>query len=258
MRTSQRPLSASKYRGLSILEFLGCLIAIAGGLWIGATYFGLDLHSLAYTALDESNALDSLPEEWRPPAPQGHPSQLSEEEVASALQHEMVALRHEIAALRGVSPSDAAAESVPPNAGQTKEFWDRLRNIAKDEAALQLDSQAAASDANSDRVFALRSRVSRFASNAVDAIPTEGVDGELQLLGKDLSAWYIRASNHYHRGAELWSDRNAQASSAKFTEGWETADRQLQNEAQLLRNKAEAVRASLSRNYRGNFAAFGG
>ena len=40
--------------GLTVLEFVGCVIAIVGGAWLGALYLGVDVRRLAYTALAEA------------------------------------------------------------------------------------------------------------------------------------------------------------------------------------------------------------
>ena len=37
--------------GLSVLEFIGCLMALVGGIWLGAIYLGVDVRHVAYVAL---------------------------------------------------------------------------------------------------------------------------------------------------------------------------------------------------------------
>ena len=206
---------------------------------------------------------------------------MSEEEIARNLQTEMVALREELAALRMARVSQPTSRTArtakngqvdssktqstdpvqqaanPWTAEQTLAYWKRLCAIALDEAALQVDAQKTFTDDTADRVFALRGRVSRFAAKAVEAIPSTGVDPEAIRLGSQLADWYLRGGQHYDRGAALWSDQSAQQSSAKFLKNWSTAKRQLDNEAELLNNKATAVQASLSRRYRTNFPTFG-
>ena len=39
---------------MSILQFVSCLVALAGGMWLGATYVGLDLKKTAERAITES------------------------------------------------------------------------------------------------------------------------------------------------------------------------------------------------------------
>ena len=51
------------------MEVLTSLLAVAGGLWIGAQYYDVDLNGAAYQALDETQLLEKLPPDWRPPNP---------------------------------------------------------------------------------------------------------------------------------------------------------------------------------------------
>jgi hypothetical protein len=258
--------NARRHRGLSLLEFLGCLIAVVGGLWLGALYLGVDIRGLTYKALDDAELLQAVPEGYRPQPPAGHPASFSEEELAGRLQHELVALRAEITALRETTSAesrrrDQASVSSDPNkptAEQTLAYWNHLREIAMDEAALQAGAQSARNDANTDQVFALRARVSRFAAKTLEATPERGVDDEALALGKELAEWFHRSGGLYDQAAQLWSNRSAQQSSAHFTHRWATSERQLTNEAELLANKATAVGAALSRRYGRSFPAFGG
>jgi hypothetical protein len=251
--------------GLSLLEFIGCLIAVVGGMWLGAIYLGINVEAAAFNALYDAELLDAVPEAVRPETPEGHPSQFTEEEFNAALQTELKALRHEITALRETTDRrtagkhDKSPTAAPggPTRKQTLAYWNRLRNIAQDEAGLQTGTQAALSHTNADHAFALRGRVSQFAAKAVEAIPTEQVDSEALQLGQQLADWYVKSGNLYQQAARLWSDRNAQQSAAQLTRQWETSERQLQNEGQLLVNKAASVQASLSRRYKGEFPAFG-
>lgn len=264
LESGYRP--SNRRRGLSLLEFIGCLIAVVGGMWLGAIYLGVDAEGLLFSALDEAELLDKVPERLRPDVPDGHPSQMTEEEFSTALQSELVALRQEIVALRETTHGkvgegrNATDNGDPdqPTRKQTLAYWNRLRNIVQDEAALQANARAAWNEANADSTFALRGRVSQFAAKTVEAIPTERVDREAVKLGQQLVDWYRESGAHNQRAAQLWSDRNAQKSAAQLTRAWETADRQLRNEAELLVNKAASVRASLSRRYKSEFPPFNG
>ena len=249
-----------------MLEFLGCLIAVVGGLWLGAVYLGIDIQGLAYTALDDVEVLDSLPQGCRPKPPPGHPAELTEEELAARLKNEMIALRKEISALRAttsrqqsqpVRPVSVSSDPKQPTTEQTLAYWKHLRDIALDEAALQADAQAALTEANADRVFSLRGNVSRFATKAVEAAPDQGVDPQALELGKQLAQWYHRGAELYGEAAELWSNPNQRQSSAQLAHQWTTSERQLDNEADLLANKAAAVCAALTRRYHEPFPDFG-
>jgi hypothetical protein len=88
--------------GISILEFFGCLCAVVGGAWLGAMYLGVDVRHVAYSALKESKLLDRVPEKWRPASPDAKPGAEAPtpEQLAQHVEHELIALRQEITALR--------------------------------------------------------------------------------------------------------------------------------------------------------------
>ena len=265
MKTNRSTVFLNAHRnGLSFLELLGCLLAAGGGMWFGAAYLGVDVDRIAYEAVSKSGFMESLPEDIKPQAPEGHPDLLSREELASRLEHELVSLREEITALRESNESAKANDANTQNGDSefsgenTLAYWGHLIEIAVDEAALQSSAQSAFSDANADTVFTLRGKVSRFAAKAVDASQTVGVSPRAQQLGTQLADWYLRSGKLYDQAAHLWSDQNAQQSSAQLTKSWETSERQLRNEAQLLSNKASSVRAALSRTYGVEFPEFGG
>lgn len=44
--------------GVSILEFLGCTSALAGGVVLGSLYLGVDVKEMAYVALERANLVD--------------------------------------------------------------------------------------------------------------------------------------------------------------------------------------------------------
>ena len=198
VRKHRRQLSCRR-QGLSFLEFIGCLIAVVGGMWLGAIYMGVDVQGLAFNALHEADLLQHVPEELRPVAPPDHPSQMSQEQRASVLQAELATLRDEITALRQTrskdSPSTQSGTTAnQPSAEITRAYWNRLRGIAHDEAALQAGAQMAASEANADRVFALRSRSRRTRAQFDKAVsrragrgrhrPFTGVDGRAVTEGR--------------------------------------------------------------------------
>ena len=84
---------------MSILEFVGCSLALVGGLWLGAIYLGIDVRHATYDALSESKLMEKVPEDWRPEgmAPEEAPTSA---ELAASVQNELVSLRQEITTLR--------------------------------------------------------------------------------------------------------------------------------------------------------------
>ena len=248
--------------GLSVLEFIGCVVAVVGGLWLGALYLGVDVRKTVYDTMDRTNVLDKVPPRWRPDDPHGTASR---EQTVAALREELGMLRSEIAGLSSDTPpaTDALQQShadhpAAANGDQrsTLAYWNQLNEIVLGEASLQQEADAAITDSRAARAFVLKSRVSQFASEAVATVPTNGVDPELLQFGQQLTDWYEQGNTLYKRAAQIWQLPTA-SQRTNLTERWKPTQLQHRNEAKLLNKKAAALRSALTRRYGVEFPGFG-
>ena len=252
--------------GLTVLEFVGCVIAIVGGMWLGVSYLGIDVRHAAHAALTEAQLIDKMPPSWRPPGPNDG---MTREQLVATLREELSTLRSEIAALRhdGSTPAgnsaepnkaamSAADQSKASKSGleQTRAYWQKIRDIALNEATLQREADTSFSTDNAAQVFALKARVSRVAAKAVQAVKEDGVDAAAVGFAEHLATWYEHGGALYDRAVQIWEmpthGRGA------FNEEWTKAEAQHRNESQLLQEKASGVRGALSRQYGVEFPAF--
>jgi hypothetical protein len=249
---------------LTVLEFLGCVIAVVGGVWLGALYLGVDVRHVAHTALAQTELLDNVPAEWRPAGPDD--KSMTREQLVATLREELGVLRQDLAGLRGgVSPQPAStpqASGVAPTTAstitkdKTLTYWLRINEIALGEAALQADAESAADTANAARVFAIKGRISRFAAKSVEAIPSEGIDRDAVQFGRQLGEWFERGGDLYERAVQIWESPTASQSREQLNQEWRRAEIQHRNEARLLHDKGIAVRSALSRQFRVEFPEF--
>lgn len=266
--------SASRRSGLSLLEFLGCTIALVGGAWLGAIYLGINVQHLTYTALEEADLLDTVPDKWRPSAPDGSDKfrGMSREQLVASLRSELVALRQEISTLKtggeeesGSQPSTSttASKTTQPSTAtgvsleKTLAYWNRLSEIALGEAALQRDADQAFTDDNAANVLIIKGRISRFADTAVEVIPSEQVAPAVVQLGKQLGEWYGRGGDLYEKAVRIQSFPSDNSNRDRLTQEWRREDAQHRNEAQLLSNRAIAVHDEMRRRFETEFPAFG-
>lgn len=262
MRSINQPRRQPR-AGLTILEFMGCCIAVVGGAWLGALYLGIDVQNVAYTALSESQLLDKVPKDWRPQAPKD--KAMTREQLLSTLREELGSLRNQITALRtgksqGAAGESASLESDPASLLPTKErtlaYWTRLNEIALGETALQDDAESAFNAANAAKVFAIKGRISRFAAKAVEAVPIVAVDDTAVRFGRELGLWYDHGGELYEKAVRIWETPIGPQARTKINDEWKQSELQYQNEARLVDEKASAVRGSLSRIYGAEFPDF--
>ena len=251
---ARRPMRA----GLTALEFVGCLAAVVGGMWLGAIYLGVDVRHVAYRVLDEAELLDDVPPDWRPPGPNEH--SLTREQVLAMLRKELGSLRSEIVALR-----TAAAEVGDPKLlteaeslakQKTHDYWLRLSEIARSEAAFQRDAETTFDANNAAKVFSIKGRISRFAAKTVETVPSESVDPTVVQFGQQLGEWYERTAELYERAVQIWELPAAKQGRSQLNKDWRAAELQHRNEARLLNERAAAVRSSLSRQFGVEFPDF--
>lgn len=245
--------------GLSALEFVGCVIAVVGGMWLGAIYLGVDLRRVAHEALSDTELLEKMPENWRPVGQEEE--HMTREQLVTTLREELSGLRSDITSLRGGGNSqreqDAAATSTNGSAAaptesldKTLAYWNRLSEVASGEGALQSDAATAFNDANAAKVFAIKSRISRFAAKAVEAVPQEGVDRSVVQFGQQLGVWYERAADLYDKAVHIWESTSAGSQSrVLLNKEWNRAELQHRNETRLLDEKAAGVRGAVSRRF---------
>jgi len=260
--------------GLSLLEFIGCTLALVGGAWLGAIYLGINVNHLTYDALEEADLLDTLPDRWRPAAPDGSDKfrGMSREQLVASLRDELAALRTEIATLRTTdAPVPRQATNSEPAATQpanpttatgpslekTQSYWNRLSEIALGEAALQRDADVALTDENAAKVLVVKGRISLFAAQAVEVIPRDQVDPAVVKLGRQLGDWYNRGGDLYEQAVKIQSFPSDNTNRDRLTQQWRRDDAQHRNEAQLLSNRAIAVRDEMRRRFDTDFPPFG-
>jgi hypothetical protein len=254
--------------GLTVLEFLGCVMAVVGGAWLGALYLGVDVRNLAYTALAEAELLESVPPKLRPAAPGDNP--MTREQLVATLREELGTLRTELKALRSGETTNPAVFAAAVSEGNTNEltaapqaskektlaYWNRMSEIALGEAALQKDAESTSNSANASRVFAIKGRISRFAAKSVEAVPSDGVDESVVRFGRQLAMWYDHGGELYERAVRIWETPTISENREQLNNDWRRAESHHNNEARLVNEKADAVRATVSRNFGEEFPSF--
>ncbi len=257
----------SSRTGASLYQMLACVLAVGAGCWLGAQYVGVEVGDIAYTALDETELLEQIPQDWRPirsdcPA-EGCPEPPTDEELAAGLLDELNGLRFEAAKLRQAASLDGGVAALigvakgDSDAAITREqtiaYWGRLTEIANDVAQLDASLQPAVSRDTTGHVFDLRRRSFDYARRAIEAIPYEKADPQAFEAGQRLAVWYDSGAKFYEDATAAW-DALAGSSRSSLTElSLNKSREQHRKESELVRAKLAEIRSVLSRRYASAF-----
>ena len=174
-------------------------------------------------------------------------------------------LRSEITALQDGKADPISKDSTSPavktgaaapTRDKTLAYWKQLNEIAVRETALQQDAESTFKKSNAAKVFEIKGRVSRFAAKEVAALPKEAVDSAALGFGKQLERWYNDGGELYEQAVRIWETPMGPQPRAELNEEWKQSDHQHHNEAQLLFERATAVRGTLNRVYGDGFPVF--
>jgi hypothetical protein len=252
------PPRRQRRSGLSTIEFIGCVMAVLGGLYIGAVYLGVNLEHVAHDALERTSMLEKLPEKWRPESAKD--ALATRKQMDSMVRTELAAIRNDIQALNdeSVPMSKPSAQRVATNSGlgKTRDYWLRLSEIALRDEKLQRDADKNAGETNTAKVFAVKARVSRVTAKGVSAAPTEDVDPSVVKFGRQLSLWYDRTGELYERAVRIWETSSSPQAREQLIAEWKRDEIQHRHETRLIRDKATALRAAISRQFGEEFPPF--
>lgn len=266
---SRRSTRPTNRRGGTFTQVLACIVAVGGGCWLGAQYTGVEVGDLAYTALDETELLDKIPDDWRPtrsdcPA-EGCPEPQTDEERAARLHEELTRLRQEAAVLRKSADLDLNSTLLLSGAvsdsnatvrrEQTLGYWAGLSEIASEVAQLEASVQLVMKRETLGHVFDLRRRTYEYATRAIRAIPFDQADPQAVEAGKRLADWYRSGAEFYKHATNVWDSRagGGQATSAEVA--LDKSREQHRKESELVRAKLAELNSTLSRRYGAAFQA---
>ena len=253
--------------GLSTAELLGCLLAVAGGAWIGANYLGVNLNHVAYVALDESDLLDQVPEDWRPEEPSCPVEEDSEfiqqrRLAFDDLTNQRQTILNEINKRRSETGWEAftlpAALPLSDNASSdensTASYWRQLVLFVDDVSAMERETMSLEASGKLADSHHIRSLAMNYAQHGLELLPSRDVDeAALQTAGR-LANWFKTCQEHAEQGSEVAKKLAGGHLPLKEKKSWDQANVQLSMQADLLLRKLEETRAALQSEYSTEFA----
>lgn len=254
-----RPCPPAVRQGVSLLEALGCILAVTAGLWLGAYLLGFNVQMLAYSALADSPIIEQIPKDWRPAPPKGMELP-TPEELAAELRNELHELRLEVARLQqepqlpeaeNLTPpaTDSSDGSIAARRQETLAFWLRLGEIRTEVERLQSSAEEALNQQNVWKVLEVRRRAYAYGAKAVKAAKHDVVDPQALQFAKQLSAWYQQGGELYSEAMNVWQSQHLPPEGLPSDQWLNQARQQHDNEAMLLFEKGGRLREVLIRRY---------
>lgn len=274
--------------GVSILEFLGCLSALAGGVVLGSMYLGVDVKDMAFAMLEQAKIVEPRP---KPSTPEAGAAAASPEAAAAAPEAPAAdAPQTAPASAAADAPSSdagtasteaastptsdapapaasepAAAPSLPePAAGLfaredlitpeqrralTTAYWDALGACMKDEVKHRVP--AIDTEGNWQLFDYLTGRKNGHlkAVAAIAALDQRGVDDHVLAYSNKARSWHEDGAKLFGRAVDLLTDAPTAQLSGPFAQSWQSAATQHRMEERLLAEKEQAVRTYLAHTY---------
>jgi hypothetical protein len=252
MRFIRKLRSARQQRGLSFLEFIGCLFAMCGGVVLGSMYLGIDVRQMAVGVLEQAQVI----------AP-GYFDQVAQTPAAGKTEMTKVETKELDAVTENTTPetSEGSAESgsptvqiVPePTAEErrvaTRAYWDKLTASMLAEAKGRNQQVGSAAEWQLYDYLTQRMKGHEQALLELEGLDKFGVDERLAAHGEQVVTWHNAGVKLFRNAVSLLTDGPGAELSGPFAQSWQSAATQLQMEENLVVDRHKGVAAYLDREY---------
>ena len=260
--------------GLSYAELLGCLVAVVGGLWIGANYLGINLQKAAFVALDEAQVLEQIPEDWRPvnpDCPDGDCPDDTEklrlavlaleqerDQIISHINNRRLQMSAEPVGYEEspawISPNvDTSNPSDPSDL--TVQYWFQLSELVKEANAFEQESALLEAHGKLAQAFKLRAQIASYAVQGIELLHQAEAHPDALEAGYKLASWYESCAEHALDGKEIAKKLAGGKLSAPERKTWNHSRVQFQMLSDLLSRNLEEARIALIAEYPAQFSA---
>ncbi len=229
----------STRRGLSFLEFTGCLVAMIGGVMLGAMYLGLDLKHMASGVLVQAKVVD--------------PSYFAvAEEVITDLPSDSPDAQKAGSSSSETSVPQLNAKPAPTSAetrAATRAYWNKLTEYMAAEAQGRLREEGSPEEWHLYDYLAQRKRGHEQALETLATLNEVGVDEKLVAHGQQVTNWHQSGVKLFDHALSLLSDGPGAKLTGPFAQSWQSAATQLRMEENLVLDRHKAVANYLDREY---------
>jgi hypothetical protein len=270
-------------RGVSILEFVGCLSAMAGGVVLGSMYLGVNVKEMAYAALEHAHVVqprrqmkegEKLTEPQAAPRASEAPSTAEQpNDTTSAGTAAGPAAEPQPQAPPEQTAADGEAADSAPSAPVstffarqdlitdeqrtvlTLAYWDQLAVCMQGEVTTRVPAIDAEGNWQLFEYLTGRKDGHRKAAEAIAQMDPRGVDDHVLAYAKKARAWHEDGAKLFGRAVDLLTDAPTAQLSGPFAQSWQSAATQHRMEARLLEEKQQSVKSYLDHAYQASPAA---
>ncbi|MEM8944388.1 MAG: hypothetical protein AAGD11_04330 [Planctomycetota bacterium] len=251
--------SRGSKRGISLVEFVGCMAALGGGVVLGSMYLGVDVKAAAVGLLEKadievpamladassndapSSETESTPAEPNADVASAEGPSLTESDVAVDTDDAPVDQNADVSAPRPTPPVLSEAEQLVA----TKNCWLALSEAMKVESTNRAKSIRDPGNWQLFDYLLHRQRGHSKVVAAIEAIDLNGVDPRLKAHVAQVLVWHRAGADLFERATQLLTDAPAGKLSGPFAQSWQSASTQHRMEEKLILNKHRSVASYL-------------
>jgi hypothetical protein len=254
-------------RGLSFVEFVGCLVAMIGGVLLGSVYLGIDVQKMAFGVLEQAQVV--APGYFSQTAAAGEDAenaedQSSEESQTTPLSDEAQSSTTENgdspeSAQSNESATEPKAEANKPivkpeptaeeRQAATRVYWDQLTAVMLSEAQGRLRGEGNPEEWQLYDYLLQRKHGHENALIELEKLEQVSVDDRLLDHGDQVIAWHKAGIKLFEHALSLLSDGPGAKLTGPFAQSWQSAATQLRMEESLVVERHKAIAAYLDREY---------
>ncbi len=262
-RIKQHSRKSCSPRGVSLVEFVGCLAALGGGVVLGSMYLGIDVQTLAAGILEKADI--EIPEilsahteasgaeasekssvsENPVVIPSGNAVETIADEAVATLDTESSVAPLEAKPFAGSETASDSAELIKLSDGEklvaTQECWLALNECIHEE----VDNRSKwMNDSQSWQLFdylLYRKEGHQKVVESIEQLDQYGIDPRLHAHVQQVLTWHRAGAELFDRAAQLLTDAPAGKLTGPFAQSWQSAATQHRMEEKLILNKHSAV-----------------
>jgi hypothetical protein len=254
-------------RGLSFVEFVGCLVAMTGGVVLGSMYLGIDVQKMAVGVLEQAQVIQpgyfnqvpvgatdapaeavvesAMPDQNTEPTVEGS-------ETATEPAVETVAADASIETTEAQAPAGPTAPPEPTaeeRHAATRAYWDQLTAIMLSEARGRTRGVGNPEEWQLYDYLTQRKLGHEKALEALTTLEPFAVDERLLAHGEQVTIWHKAGSKLFEHALSLLSDGPGAKISGPFAQSWQSSATQLRMEENLVIDRHNGLANYLDREY---------